>query len=103
MIYVDDMWKTAYGRFRGMQMSHMIADTLEELHEFADKLGLKREWFQDKISGPHYDISLGKRRLAVIYGAKQITLRQCAAICWCQRNNLNYTSPWGALTTMLLH
>lgn len=35
---------------------HLISDhSLDELHQMADKLGLKREWFQDK-KHPHYDL-----------------------------------------------
>jgi len=42
----------------------MFADTLEELHEFAQKIGMKREWFQDKrlTSLRSYDY---KKKLAV--------------------------------------
>lgn len=31
---------------------HMVADTEAELHAMADKIGLRREWYQ----GDHYDI-----------------------------------------------
>ena len=37
--------------------SHLVADTLQELHEFAEKVGLKRKWFQDHKDHPHYDIT----------------------------------------------
>lgn len=48
---------------------HMTSDTSEkELHEFAIKLGLKREWFQ----GDHYDLTTNKRQLAVNYGAEEV-------------------------------
>ncbi len=66
-VYVDNA-RNPYGR---MYMSHMIADTLEELHEMAEKLGMKREWFQDARL-PHYDISLGKRNRAIDLGAVQV-------------------------------
>lgn len=36
---------------------HLVADSLKELHEFAQKMGLKREWFQDHPRHPHYDIT----------------------------------------------
>lgn len=67
-VYVD------HGRldFGRMKMSHMIADSLEELHAMADQLGLRREWFQapgPKVSFPHYDVSQTKRELAVRLGA----------------------------------
>lgn len=35
---------------------HMVADTLEELHDFAQKIGLKRGWFEKARTHPHYDI-----------------------------------------------
>ena len=75
-VYVDDM-KTPYGR---MIMCHMIADTLPELHEMADRIGIKRRWFQDKPNHPHYDISISKRILAVRYGAKEISAVEGIAI-----------------------
>jgi hypothetical protein len=74
-VYVDDAF-IPYGR---MKMSHMIADTEEELHAMADKIGIKRKWFQDH-NMPHYDICKSKRRLAVRLGAVEITLRELAAI-----------------------
>jgi hypothetical protein len=53
----------------------MVADTLEELHRMARKIGLKREWFQDHDI-PHYDVTNPKRRLAVANGAKEITRKE---------------------------
>ena len=38
-VYVDDpIWP-----FRGMMMCHMIADTPDELHAMADKIGMQRK------------------------------------------------------------
>ena len=71
-VYVDDMFKTRMGRFRRMNMSHMIADTEEELHEMAQKIGLERRWYQ----GDHYDVALGRRKIAVRLGAVEITMRE---------------------------
>lgn len=64
-VYVDDY----RAKFRSMRMSHLSADTLSELHAMADKLGLKRAWFQGKGSVPHYDVSDSKRKLAIEFGA----------------------------------
>jgi hypothetical protein len=71
-VYVDDMNKYAFGKFRRMKMSHMIADTPEELHGMADKIGLSRRWFQKD----HYDVCLSMRAKAVSFGAKEITLKE---------------------------
>lgn len=66
-VYLD---KT-HNRFRGMICCHMIADTLPELHAMADRIGLKREWFQP-LSSPHYDVSLSRRALAIAAGARVV-------------------------------
>lgn len=57
--------------YRRMFMCHLIADSLEELHEMADRIGIKRQWFQSDGSFPHYDICKAKRALAVEVGAQQ--------------------------------
>lgn len=35
---------------------HLIADSVDELHTFAQKIGLKHSWFQNHPKHPHYDI-----------------------------------------------
>ncbi len=52
----------------GRSWCHLTADTLDELHAFADRLGLRRTWFQDH-SVPHYDLLPSKRALALAMGA----------------------------------
>jgi hypothetical protein len=73
-VYVDDM-RANFGR---MVMCHMVADTLDELHAMADKIGVQRRWYQGPpvTRWPHYDIALSKRALAVVAGAKEITQRE---------------------------
>lgn len=66
-VYVDDM-QASYGR---MKMCHMLADTVAELLEMADKIGVDRKWFQT-LSHPHFDICMAKRRLAVKHGAIEV-------------------------------
>lgn len=64
-VYVDS-GRIPYGR---MLMSHMLADTVEELHAMADRVGLKRKWFQDAGTVPHYDLCQAKRAWAIELGA----------------------------------
>jgi len=75
-VYVDDM----YAKFRRMKMCHMTADTEEELHAMAKKIGMKRAWHQsgENHSVSHYDVGMGLRAHAVRNGAIEITLRQLA-------------------------
>lgn len=76
------MYLSPAGQFGRMKMSHMLADTDEELHRMADRIGVARKWWQspEKTSGSHYDIALSKRDLAVRYGAVAITWRQAGAM-----------------------
>ena len=75
-VYIDDMYRYAIGEFRGMRMSHLIADSAAELHAMAALIGMKREWFQ----GDHYDVPLSRRDLALEAGAIAITYRQAGAM-----------------------
>lgn len=80
-VYVDDMHETAMGRFGRMKMSHMIADSREELLAMADRIGVRRKWIQKKgTPGEHFDISKSKRALAVQYGAREVTMFELVRI-----------------------
>ncbi len=68
-VYVDD----AVTLWRGQRWAHLMADTLEELHAFADALGVPRRAFQDKRSGAHYDLPAPLRDEAVALGAVAIS------------------------------
>ena len=61
-VYVDNA-RNPFGR---MIMCHMVADTIGELLEMADRLGLDRRHFQP-WSHPHFDVSLGYRKTAVSF------------------------------------
>jgi hypothetical protein len=76
-VYVDDM-RAKFGR---MVMCHMVADTDEELHAMADKIGVARRWHQKpRTARSHYDIALSKRAEAIAAGAVEITWRQTGAM-----------------------
>ena len=69
MIYMDDM-------------GHLIADkNINELHEFATKIGLKRSWFQNKGDLSHYDLTTpNARRRAAAVGAIKVSSRELVRI-----------------------
>ena len=68
-VYVDD----AVTLWRGQRWAHLMADTLEELHAFAARLGLPRRAFQNKTSGAHYDVPAPMREQAIALGAVAIS------------------------------
>lgn len=72
-VYVDDMYKLSIGQFRRMKMSHLIADTHQELLEMVDKIGLNRKWIQKEgTAGEHFDVAMVTRKKAVAAGAIEI-------------------------------
>ena len=68
-VYVDD----AVTLWRGERWAHLMADTLDELHAFAARLGMPRRAFQDKTSGAHYDVTAQLRERAIALGAVVIS------------------------------
>lgn len=68
-IFVDEpIWW-----FKGRKWCHMVSDvSLEELHEFAENLGIPRRGFQ----GDHYDIPEDLRPVAVVAGASEVAGRE---------------------------
>ena len=76
-VYVDEfrVWApSAIPCFRHGSC-HLTADTTEELHEMADKIGLKRSWFQDGRH-PHYDLAKSRRTRAIRAGAVYMPARE---------------------------
>lgn len=55
--------------WRGKLWCHLVADSLDELHAFAARIGLQRSWFQGHASYPHYDVTTGVRERALNAGA----------------------------------
>lgn len=74
-VYVDQE-RNKLGR---MVMCHMFADTLAELHDMAQKIGMRRDWFQP-LSFPHYDVSLSRKADALRHGAIEVDRRKGYAL-----------------------
>lgn len=66
----------------GGQWCHMWADTPEELHDLAERIGLKRKWAQhENIPHKlHYDLTPARRVKALKAGAVESSRRE-----WYQR------------------
>lgn len=82
-VYVDDMYKYPIGQFGRMKMSHLVADTTEELLAMADRIGVARRWIQHAgTDREHFDIALSKRTLAVAAGAIEVGMRELCTRKW---------------------
>jgi len=91
-VYVDTM----QAPFRGMVMCHMIADSEQELHAMAAAIGMQRKWYQRD----HYDISMEMKQLAIQKGAREIGMRELAALVFLCRANQPMGDPETAVSRM---
>lgn len=87
--------------WRGKLWCHLVADSLDELHQFAARLGLKRTWFQDKASYPHYDVTTSVRERALALGALPARKRQMIASATLMRDELRALQAVTALSPLL--
>lgn len=75
-VYVDDMYRHPIGRLGRMRMSHLVADTREELFACVDAIGVRRRWIQHAGSWrEHFDIAMVKRLAAIEWGAVAVSYR----------------------------
>ncbi len=73
-VYVDQPMPWGKG---GRLWCHMEADTVEELHAFAERIGVKRCWYENPkgLGAPHYDLNPDQRARAVAAGAVEKDFR----------------------------
>ena len=78
-VYIDRLFKRSpknpQARKFGYLWCHLLADSIEELHDFAKELGLKKIYYQHKPLG-HYDLTPNKQKLALKLGAQKISTRE---------------------------
>jgi len=75
-VYVDDLFD-----YPGKGWwCHMVSNNLDELHTMADRIGLRREWFQNHPRHPHYDLRPYSRSLAVLHGAVEVSSEEIVQI-----------------------
>ncbi|TAL72873.1 MAG: DUF4031 domain-containing protein [Burkholderiaceae bacterium] len=99
-VFVDDM-RASFGRY---VMCHMIADSDDELHAMADRIGVARRWHQSPPRhDSHYDIALSKRARATDAGAVEITWRECSAMTMRRRVTGDLGTPEDAWEWLRAH
>ncbi|WGG50468.1 DUF4031 domain-containing protein [Rugamonas sp. DEMB1] len=74
--------------WRGNTWCHLVADSLDELHNVARRLGLKKEWFQANASYPHYDVTSQTRARALELGVLTGNRRQIIQCARALKNEL---------------
>ena len=80
-VYVDDMYRHEIGKLGRMKMSHLIADTTDELLAMVREIGVNPKWIQHPgTRDEHFDIAISKRAAAIAAGAVPITYRECGAM-----------------------
>lgn len=79
-IMVDELlaWPTKLRCFKGSSCHLSTDGPLEELHAFAERIGLRREWFQVHAKMPHYDLTPKRRETAIEAGAVFVPWREQA-------------------------
>jgi len=68
-------------RLGSMLMSHMVADSLLELHSMAARLHISKIYFQNIKNKQHYDVCKTKKLQALKYGALLVNDRIIVQIC----------------------
>lgn len=85
-VYVDDMRLPSRVNGISTRWSHLMADTDGELHAFAERLGLKREWAQKPGTWEsHYDVTDRLRAAAIRLGAVPIGVFSAEALTLIER------------------
>ena len=88
-VYVDSLKPCVPNRnWPYSESCHLVADSVDQLHEFAAKLGLKKNWFQNK-SLPHYDLTRGMRLKAIKQGAIELSNKEFIKILHKYRARVN--------------
>jgi len=92
-VYVDEpfycpsrhLLAYAVGSQYGHLWCHMWSDDLDALHVMAERIGMRREWFQNRPGFPHYDLLPPRRAAALRLGAVE---RQLSDWLWEKRGLL---------------
>lgn len=72
-VYVDELVDVLpRDNWRYRRACHMFATSDTELHEMAERIGLKRSWHQSRPDFPHYDLTGWKRQRAIANGAIEV-------------------------------
>ena len=94
-VYVDSLLRyPGNRRHPGNPTCHLFADSEPELHAFAARIGMRREWAQVGRRGvPHYDLNGERRTVAIALGALPLSRRESVAKWRILRGEAPATAP----------
>ncbi len=82
-VYVDPLnsWGWVLGG-NSVRSCHLFTDAIDltELHKVAEKIGMKRKWFQNHSDHPHYDLTESRRAAAILAGAKEVSFKEAVLV-----------------------
>jgi hypothetical protein len=78
--YVDASRSYPDAGLRFTEFCHLLADTQDELHEIAGRVGVPRRLFQDHPWRWHYDLPAHLRPDAIRFGARELTMHEVGAL-----------------------
>ena len=78
--YVDAVHEYPDVGLRFTEFCHLLADTRDELRDFADELGLPAWTFQDHPWRWHHDLPGHLRPAAIELGARVLTMHEVGAL-----------------------
>ena len=82
-VYVDPLCNHGWVlRGRAVKSCHLFTDgDIDELHAMAERIGLKRRWFQcGNKRLPHYDLTESRRNAAISLGVIALSRAEAARL-----------------------
>lgn len=80
-VYVDNpMYARTASKKPRKLYAHMVADSFDELHAFAAKIGVKKHFFHRSKTAHHYDINQDQYVIALKNGAQLVDSREIVRI-----------------------
>jgi len=95
MIYVDSpiYKKSPNGR---KTYAHMVADTIEELREFATKIDVKPHFWHANDRLSHFDINSEQHVIAMAHGAVLVSSRELISKAYLMNGAMTYDLQHGS-------
>lgn len=80
-VYIDALVENGWRLGPNCHLFVAPQTSLEVLHDFADAIGMREKWFQNKPGKlPHYDLTAKRREYALTIGAIELDRAATVAI-----------------------